>query len=130
MKNILLVEDDRKLSVALSLRLNAMGFSVSTATDATCAMGEVLRSRPDAMLIDINLPGGNGFLVADRVRALNQVSATPLIFITASKKSGLRDRADQYDAVEFLEKPFGAAELALAIDKCLGEPADFKKRNV
>lgn len=128
MKTILLVEDDKKLSVALSLRLQSMGFNVKTAPDAITAMNEVVKIRPDAMLLDINLPGGNGFLVADRIRALSQISTTPLIFITASRETGLRERASQYGASGFLEKPFGAAALSEAVDFCLDEAPLYKQR--
>lgn len=127
MKNILLVEDDKKLTVALSLRLKTMGFNVATAPDAMCAMDKVIRHRPDAVLIDINLPGGDGFMVADGIRATGQLAATPLIFITASRQEGLRDRASQYGLGGFLEKPFGADALEKAVVYCLGCPSAYTK---
>lgn len=120
MKTILLVEDDKAITVALRIRLQSMGFAVATAPDAICAMNKAIQSRPDAILIDINLPGGNRFIVADRVRSSQDMATTPIVFITASKEPGLRKRASQYGAVAFLEKPFGAAALAEAVESCVG----------
>ncbi len=119
MKTILLVEDDKKISIALGYRLQSMGYNVQTALDAIFAMNETVRCRPDAILLDINLPGGDGFVVAKRIRASLQVATTPIIFITASKNTDFRQRAIELGAAGYLEKPFGVAELTEAIDACL-----------
>lgn len=118
MKTILLVEDDKKISIALGCRLKSMGYNVQSAVDAIFAMNETVRCRPDAILLDINLPGGDGFIVAKRIRASLQVATTPIIFITASKNAEYRQRAMDFGAAGYLEKPFGVAELTAAIDNC------------
>lgn len=118
MKTILIVEDDKKISLALSHRLRSMGFNVVTAQDAIYAMNETVRSSPDAILLDINLPGGDGFVVAERIKASNQFANIPIIFTTASKKPVFRERAKQCGGVGFLEKPFGVLQLTNAIDAC------------
>jgi CheY-like chemotaxis protein len=117
MQTILLVEDDKRISQALSLRLRSMGYQVDSAADAVYAMNAAIRCQPEVILLDINLPGGNGFVVADRVRASGTLGAIPIIFITASKEPGLRERAAEYGASAFLEKPFQAAQLTEAIDR-------------
>jgi CheY-like chemotaxis protein len=116
-QTILLVEDDKKISMALSLRLKSMGYQVDSAADAVYAMNAAMRCQPEVVLLDINLPGGNGFVVADRLRASLALGATPIIFITASKNAGLRERAAQYSASAYLEKPFQAADLVEALDR-------------
>jgi len=115
MQTILLVEDDKKISQALSIRLRSMGFQVDSAADAVYAMNAAVRCQPEVILLDINLPGGDGFVVADRVRASHNLCSTPIIFITASKEPGLRARAAEYAASAYLEKPFQAAQLTEAI---------------
>ena len=126
MKTVLLVEDDRKLTLAVGVRLKAMGYEVVTAMDAISAVGQARKCKPDVVLLDINLPGGDGFLVAQRLQGLMQTSATPIIFITASKQPGLKQRAKEMGAAAFLEKPFDATQLADAIEMSLysGLPYD------
>lgn len=117
MRNILLVEDDKKITIALSLRLRSMGFKVDTAADAVYAMKAAIRCNPEVILLDINLPGGDGFMVADRLRASPELAETPIIFITANKSPGLRERASEYGSCAFLEKPFQAAQLTEALQE-------------
>ncbi len=116
MKTVLLVEDDKKLTLAMGMRLESMGYNVATAADAICAVTEARKCSPDVILIDINLPGGDGFIVAGRLQALIQTAKTPIIFITASKQPGLKQRAAEFGAAAFLEKPFAATQLADAIE--------------
>jgi len=122
MKTVLLVEDDKKITLAIGIRLKAMGYEVASAADAVGAVAQARKSKPDVVLIDINLPGGDGFMVAERLQNLLQTSSTPLIFITASKQAGLKDRAKELGAVAFLEKPFDATQLADAIEMSLYSP--------
>ena len=116
MKTVLLVEDDKKITLALGMRLKAMGYQVISAADAVSAVAQARKCEPDVVLLDINLPGGDGFVVAERLQSLLQTSATPLVFITASKESGLKERALKLGAAAFLEKPFDATQLADAIE--------------
>lgn len=117
MKTILLVEDDKKISMALSLRLRSMGYEVDSASDAVYAMNAAMRCHPEIVLLDINLPGGNGFVVADRMRASRDLCRTPIIFITASKNPEHRLKAAEYGTSMYLEKPFMAVQLTEAIER-------------
>lgn len=125
MKTVLLVEDDKKISLALGIRLKAMGYGVVCASDAVTAISQARKEPPDVVLLDINMPGGDGFIVAERLQQLVQTSTAPIIFITASKEPGLRERAQAVGAVRFLEKPFGATELADAIETALTPQDDW-----
>ncbi len=117
MKSVLLVEDDKKLTMAMGVRLKSMGYQVQTAPDAITAISIARSGGPDVIVIDINLPGGDGFVVAERLQKLHQTAATPVVFMTASKKPGLEERAKQLGAVAFLEKPFDAGQLSNAIER-------------
>lgn len=119
MKKVLIIEDDKSITLALGIRLKAMGYTVESAADAVSAISQARKIEPDVILLDIGLPGGDGFIVADRLKHLHQTATTPIIFITASKQSGLRERALEMGAVRFLEKPFDATELADAIEVAL-----------
>lgn len=125
MKTVLLVEDDKKITLAIGIRLKSMGYEVASAADAVSAVAQARKCKPDVVLLDINLPGGDGFLVAERLQSLMQTSATPIIFITANKQEGLKKRAMEMGAVAFLEKPFDATQLADAIEMSLYAPSSF-----
>lgn len=125
MKKVLIIEDDKSISLAVGIRLKAMGYTVESAPDAVTAISQARKHQPDVILLDIGLPGGDGFMVAERLQQLNQTAVTPIIFITASKQTGLKERALEMGAVRFLEKPFDATELADAIESALNPGDDW-----
>jgi CheY-like chemotaxis protein len=100
-----------------------MGYTVYTAKDAVTAVSAVVKNDPDVVVLDISLPAGDGFLVADRLQNLVASAATPIIFITASENPIWRERAVQRGAAAFLQKPFDATTLADAIESALS-PGD------
>jgi two-component system sensor histidine kinase/response regulator len=123
MKTVLLVDDDNAFLLTIGVRLKSMGYIVHAAKDAATAITVVRKTNPDVIVLDISLPAGDGFLVADRLRKLIVSATTPIIFATASENPELRERAMKLGAVAFLAKPFGATTLADAIESALF-PAD------
>src|ERR1700737_920449 len=123
MKTVLLVDDDNIFLLTIGVRLKSMGYIVHTAKDAVNAISAVRKTNPDVIVLDVTLPAGDGFLVADRLRNLIASATTPIIFATASEKPGLRERAMKLGAVAFLENPFEATTLADAIESALS-PGD------
>lgn len=118
---VLVVEDNAKLSLAMKIRLKSNGYTVDSSPDAISAMTSAINFKPDVVLIDINLPGGDGFTVAERMLASAETSSTPFIFMTASKEEGLRQKAEALGAMGYLEKPFSASYLFDAIGLCSSE---------
>ena len=112
-KKILIVEDDQNIAKALSIRLKSAGYEVTVAPDAMTGVAAARKLQPDLALLDISLPAGNGFTVAEKIREL-VATATPIIFLTASKQLGLRQEAYRLGAA-FFEKPYDAEELLGAI---------------
>jgi CheY-like chemotaxis protein len=119
MKTVLLVEDDAGIALAFGIRLKSLGYAVRFARDATTAVAQASQQQPDVVLLDISLPGGDGFAVADRLRRLEGAAATPIIFITASRRPSFRERAKLLGAVGYLEKPFEASLLVEALAAAL-----------
>jgi DNA-binding response OmpR family regulator len=93
MKKILIVEDDKNIMMALTVRLRNAGYVVLVAFDAVMALGIAIKQRPDLVLLDISIPGGNGFMVAERLQNSTLTAGVPMLFLTASKQPGLRERA-------------------------------------
>jgi len=124
MIKVLLVEDNPKVALAITMSLKAKGYEIQSAVDAITAVSKARQFAPDVILLDINLPGGDGFLVAKRLQSITQILGAPFIFMTASKEQGLREKALALGAHEFLEKPFGMKELVHAIESALESPED------
>ena len=119
MKRILVVEDDKNVALALTVRLRAAGYEPAVAYDATSVVPAATRAKPDLILLDISMPGGGGLVAAQRLRSLTPLATIPFIVLTASKKPGLRAEAMALGAAAFFEKPYEAGELMSAIDHAL-----------
>ncbi len=117
--NVLLVEDNADLSTAITMRLKSYGYNTVTAPDAITAVSTAIEQQPDLAIVDINLPGGNGFTVMDRLSASPQCPDIPVILVTASEEEGLRAKARLHGASAFLEKPFSSSRLIEAIDQAM-----------
>jgi DNA-binding response OmpR family regulator len=119
MKRILVVEDDPKIAAALRIRLEAAGYQVITAGDGFSGLKAAVTHKPQLILLDIMMPVGMGFSVAERLKDLGGADI-PIIFITASKRAGLRKTAQRLGAAGFFEKPYDAEELLAAVHLILG----------
>lgn len=123
MKKILIMEDDTRIAAALAIRLSAAGYDVLTASDGLEGMHLAMNDRPDLLLMDIWMPVGLGFSVAQRLKAIG-LGDIPIIFITASKLKGLKEAAQSSGAVAFFEKPYDPEKLLAAVSQALNpEPA-------
>src|SRR5919205_885557 len=117
---LLLVEDEPGLVMALSDRLAAEGYDVEEAGDAHTALQSATTGQFDAILLDVMLPGGNGF---DICRTLRQRGIlTPILMLTArgqvvDRVVGLKLGADDY-----LTKPFETIELMARLEALLRPP--------
>ncbi|NWF54321.1 MAG: response regulator [Syntrophaceae bacterium] len=120
-KKILIIDDDRDLLRGFRLRLTSCGFDVQIAPDAILAMQMALQFKPDLILLDIGLPGGDGYLTMTRLRSHMHLAQVPIIILTAGDASIHRDRALKAGAVAFFQKPIENQQLLAAIYSALGE---------
>jgi len=118
MKNILIIEDDRKIALALTLRIKFAGYEATTAFDGLTGLDAAVKNPPDLVLLDICLPAGDGLALSERIQTLLP-APVPVIFITASKQDGFRQKADELGAAGYFEKPYEAEELLAAIQNAL-----------
>ncbi|HLW78874.1 MAG TPA: response regulator transcription factor [Terriglobia bacterium] len=129
-KTILVVEDNLDLLHAIKVRLTAKGYKVVTAADAVFAVSVALREKPDVILLDIGLPGGDGFLVMQRLRDLSELDSIPVILITAREESVNRKRAFEEHAFAYFQKPFEDDDLLASVQNATGErPAAGRLEN-
>lgn len=118
MKRILLVEDDLKIARAIALRLESQGYDVLTAPNGVDGLFEALDHQPDVIVMDIMMPKGLGFSVAERLQALG-FGHIPVIYITASKLECLEQMARRIGAFDYLEKPFETKQLLDAVARAM-----------
>jgi DNA-binding response OmpR family regulator len=119
-KKVLIVEDDKRVAQALELRVRSAGYETCTAYDALGGVMAAAKVKPDAVLLDINIPAGNGFSVAQRIQSIMSDPA-PIIFITASRKPELFERAAKLGAAGFVEKPYDPVKLLALLRQVLEE---------
>ncbi|MBP1722692.1 MAG: hypothetical protein H6Q44_397 [Deltaproteobacteria bacterium] len=120
-KKVLIIEDDPELLQGLRVRLTFCGFDVQTAPDAILAMQMALKTKPDLILLDIGLPGGDGYLTMARLRSQMYLAHVPIIIMTAGDASIHQDRALKAGADAFFQKPIDNQQLLEAIYSALGE---------
>jgi DNA-binding response OmpR family regulator len=121
MPKILVVEDDKKIALALSVRLKSKGHEVLIAQDALGGLNLASQKKPDLVLLDIGMPAGGGFGLAEKMQNLSATIGIPFIFLTASKDTEYRARAMQLGAAAYFEKPYDSEELLSTIDKVLAK---------
>jgi DNA-binding response OmpR family regulator len=122
MKTILIIEDDPRTVLALAVRLKSQGYSTWTASDSIKGMQLAMRTRPDLIILDIGLPGGNGLDLAETLRRKHQTARIPIIFLTASKDPALRQKVMDLGAAGLLEKPYAPDELFLMAQMAFDRP--------
>ena len=116
-KRLLLVEDEPGLQLALSDRLTAEGYSVETAGDGNLAVTRATGEPFDIIVLDVMLPGRDGFDVAKTIRA--QGIQTPILMLTARSQVVDRVVGLKLGADDYLTKPFETIELLARLEALL-----------
>lgn len=115
-EKVLVVEDDPALLDALEYSLAREGYTVYTATDGPSALEAACRESPDAIVLDIMLPGMDGFEVC---RILRQESSVPILMLTARGEEIDRVVGLEVGADDYLTKPFSMRELLARVKALL-----------
>lgn len=116
---ILIIEDDPDMRRGLNVRLRANDYDTAFATDAVMALGIVKREAPDLVLLDLGLPGGDGFVVLERMSNIGLLASTPVIVVSARDPKINEKRALDAGAAAFFQKPVDNDQLMKAIQRAL-----------
>jgi DNA-binding response OmpR family regulator len=123
-KRILVVEDDADTRMGLMVRLRKAGYEVAFAADASTALTVAKKENPNLVLLDLGLPGGDGFLVLQRLKGTPGLTSTPVIVVSARDPEVNRARALKEGADAYFHKPADMPELLDVIKQKLSTAAE------
>lgn len=123
-KKILVVDDERDIVKALMIRLQGAGYDVVTAFDGAQGVFMAHKEKPDLIILDIRMPAGNGFSVAQRLKHSTHTFTIPVIFLTGSPEKNAEEKAMAMGARFYIKKPYDPEELLDAIKRALEEGPD------
>lgn len=118
-ETILIIDDNADTRLLLSLKLKAYGFRTIFAAGALEAIPRARQGQPDAILLDLGLPGGNGFLVLERFKAIAVLASIPIIIVSAEEPGMAKAKALAAGAASFLQKPVAQRALVEAVEQAL-----------
>jgi DNA-binding response OmpR family regulator len=118
---VLLAEDEPNIVESLTFLLERAGFEVNALGDGSTALEFALSKQPQVMILDVMLPGMDGFEVLRRLRADPGGKDLPVIMLTAKGQREDREAALEIGADVFITKPFSNAEVIGAVERlCCG----------
>jgi type II secretory ATPase GspE/PulE/Tfp pilus assembly ATPase PilB-like protein/ActR/RegA family two-component response regulator len=120
---ILLVEDEDQLRRVMRDLLEREGYVVSEARDGVQALDQVDRHAPDLIMLDLNLPGLDGYTVLEQLRSRQATARIPVIVLTAKGDEDNEVRVFELGADDFLTKPFRARALSARLQAVLARRA-------
>ena len=118
-KKILIVDDEPVGVALLKVRVESRGFKVETAMEGVGALEKAKAWGPDLILLDIVMPGMDGFEVCRHLKATKETASIPVVLFTASQETRLQELAQKVGATKVIQKPF-VDQVFKAISEILG----------
>src|ERR1022692_4618613 len=116
---VFVVEDEEDIARLISHNLQAAGFDVQSFVSGGSVVSEALREMPSLFLLDVMLPGADGFDLCRQIRQTPVLSATPIIFLTAKTAEADRVKGLELGGDDYITKPFSPRELVARIRSVL-----------
>jgi len=114
---VLIVDDDTAIVQAVTVRLGAAGYNVMAAPDGEQGVERALETRPDVIVMDLQLPTMDGLTALAQIHAHPATRSTPVVVLSAC--SSARKHALELGARYFLDKPYNAKTLLAAIESSI-----------
>ncbi len=124
-KKILIVDDSVDTRLVVSARLKKHGYDTVFAADGMQAIAVAQQTRPDAIILDLGLPGGSGFIVLQRLKANTTLACIPVIILTADESPESEFKGLEGGAVAFLHKPVQEEALIAAMECVVDGVAEY-----
>jgi CheY-like chemotaxis protein len=119
-RRVLVIEDEPENRLLLNMILTAEGYQVVETEDGPTGLRWAIEWRPDLILLDVMMPGMNGWAVFERLRADPGTRAIPVIMLTALAQRVDVERAVELGVEGYVTKPFEPAELVATMQSVLG----------
>ncbi|HEY6289147.1 MAG TPA: response regulator [Nitrospiraceae bacterium] len=119
-KTILIIDDHADTRLLVSARLKKHQYNTVFAADGMQAIAVARETKPDAILLDLSLPGGNGFIVLTRLKTNTALSGIPVIILTADESPESELKGLEAGAEAFLHKPVQEEALIVAVESAVG----------
>ncbi len=103
--NVLIIEDNEQNMYMLSYLLKGENYNVIQAYSGTSGIESAKECKPDIILLDIQLPEMDGYMVASKLREIKDLKLTPIIVVTSYAMPGDREKAIESGATGYIEKP-------------------------
>jgi two-component system, OmpR family, alkaline phosphatase synthesis response regulator PhoP len=119
MTKVLVIDDEAPIRLLCRVNLEAERMDVIEAADGPSGFEKARDERPDVILLDVMMPGLDGWRVAEQLLEDDRTTSIPIIFLTA--RAEFRDRARGLDigGVDYITKPFNPLELAPLVQRLL-----------
>jgi two-component system, cell cycle response regulator len=124
MPKILIADDSRFQREILAAFLRPKGFEAIFAVDSLQAWTAALRSSPELIVLDINMPGGTGIEVLKRLRMSTKTQHIPVVVVSGEENPATETMARSLGAVGFLHKPVEEEQLCAAVNSALHPAAN------
>ncbi len=116
-KKVLVVDDDELVLIALETLLAPSGYDVTTASRGQDALEKLSKGTFDLMILDILMPGMNGFELCKKIRELDQYRTVPIIMLTAKSSAADQQKGIDAGASLFLPKPIAPQRLLSLVEQ-------------
>jgi len=103
---ILIADDDIQMLKVLRLHLEHAGYTVTCARDSYQALESARRGKPDLLILDVNMPAGDGFSVQQRLQKMTDLAEIPIIYLTGENSHRVDSTSHCLGAFAVIHKPF------------------------
>ncbi|HXM68450.1 MAG TPA: response regulator transcription factor [Candidatus Acidoferrum sp.] len=116
---VFVVEDEEDIARLIGHNLQAAGFDIRSFVSGASVVSEALRETPSLFLLDVMLPGSDGFELCRQIRQIPTLSSTPIIFLTAKTAEADRLKGLELGGDDYITKPFSPRELVARVRSVL-----------
>jgi DNA-binding response OmpR family regulator len=120
-KSVLVVDDEPNIVLSLEFLMTQAGYEVRVARDGNAALEAVVEKTPDLILLDLMIPGRDGYDVCQTLRRSDEWSKIPIIMLTAKGREVEKEKGLALGATDYVTKPFSTAELTRRVKELLGD---------
>ena len=120
-RTVLIIEDEKLIIVSTQMVLEAAGFRVESATNGEEGIAKARSRAPDLILLDIMMPGIDGWETLTRLKRDQETAGIPVIIFTAREHARGHQKSSEMGAADYFRKPFEPDELIELVEKHVGQ---------